>query len=47
MTERTTTDEHPPEETRAMMDFYDGKTCVLTHNQLMVHWAHLLELYVQ
>jgi hypothetical protein len=26
-----------------MMDFYDGKTCVLTHNRLAVHWAHMLD----
>jgi hypothetical protein len=41
MTERTTTHEYPREEIRAMMDFYDGKTCVLTHNRLTVHWAHM------
>ena len=43
MTERTTTHDYPREEIRAMMDFYDGKTCVLTHNQLTVHWAHMLD----
>jgi hypothetical protein len=43
MTERATTHEYPPEEIRAMMDFYDGKTCVLTHNRLTVHWAHMLD----
>jgi len=26
-----------------MMAFYGGKTCVLTHNRLTVHWAHMLE----
>jgi hypothetical protein len=43
MTERTTTHEYPREEILAMMDFYDGKTCVLTHNRLTVHWAHMLD----
>ena len=43
MTERTTTHEYPHEEVRAMMDFYDGKTCVLTQNRLTVHWTHMLD----
>lgn len=43
MTERTTTHEYPREEIRAMMDFYDGKTCVLTQNRLAVQWAHMLD----
>ena len=43
MTERTKTHEYPREEIRAMMDFYDGKTCVLSRNRLAVQWAHMLD----
>ncbi len=43
MTERSTADDYPQEEIRAMMDFYDGKTCVITHNRLTVQWAHMLD----
>ncbi|KAI0297763.1 hypothetical protein BC826DRAFT_1001246 [Russula brevipes] len=42
-TVRTSTHNYPYEEHHAMMDFYDGKTCVLTHNRLTVHWAHILD----
>jgi len=42
-TVRTSTHNYPYEEVHAMMDFYDGKTCVLTHNRLTVHWAHILD----
>jgi len=43
MTERTLTHEDPHEEICAMMDFYDGKTCVITHNRQVVAWAHMLD----
>ena len=43
VTERTTTHAYPREEILAMMDFYDGETCVLTHNRVTVHWAHMLD----
>ena len=43
MTERTSTHAYPHEEIHAMMNFYGGKTCVLTHNRLTVHWAHMFD----
>jgi hypothetical protein len=43
MTERTSTHAYPREEIHAMMNFYGGKTCVLTHNRLTVHWAHMFD----
>jgi hypothetical protein len=42
MTERTKAHEYPREEIHAMMNFYGGKTCVITHEPYNIDWAHML-----
>ena len=40
---RTTTHYYPAEEIDAMTAFYQGKKCVVTRNQEVADWAHMLD----
>ena len=40
---RTSTHFYPAEELRAIVDFYTGKTCMITKSAIAVEWAHIMD----